>query len=126
VIVGADGVNSKARAGLGEPAIVPFRGEHNAFRFTLPRETALADPVTEPLVNDSGAMCLWYSEDRKVVIYPTNYNKTLNFVCIHPAHLSEVSDDYQKAASKEKMLEVFSGFDASIVKLLGKVEPADL
>lgn len=119
-------MNSKTRSGLGEPAIVPFKDGHNAFRFTLPRETALADPVTKPLVNESGAMCLWYSEDRKVVIYPTSYNKTLNFVCIHPAHLSEVSDDYQKAASKEKMLDVFSGFDASIVKLLGKVEPADL
>ena len=57
---------------------------------------------------------------------PTSHNELLNFVCIHPASSSEVSDDYNKAASKSKLLEVFGDFHPRLVKLLDKVDPKDL
>ena len=126
MLVGADGVHSKSRAGLGDFVTLPFKDKHNAYRFIIPRAVALKDPVTAPLVETNGSMDLWYSEDKKIVLYPTTFNRLLNFVCIHPATLSTSSNDYQKTASKERLLEVFDEFHPSVVALLRKAEAADL
>jgi 2-polyprenyl-6-methoxyphenol hydroxylase-like FAD-dependent oxidoreductase len=128
VLIGADGVHSNTRSALSlhTKVLPPFKGKHNAFRFTMPRKVGLEDPETEKLVNINGTMDLWYSEDRKIVLYSTSYNEILNFVCIHPAELSESSDDYQTAASVEKLLDVYADFHPNVVKLLSKVDPAEL
>ena len=126
VVIGADGIHSNARKALMDNAPTPVKGAHNCFRFIITRQIALDDPETRPLVEERGTMDLWYSGDKKIVIYSTSNNKLLNFVCIHPQSLTEASDDYTKSASKPKMLEVFQEFHPSIVKLLDKVEPADL
>ncbi|KAK1807504.1 hypothetical protein LTR12_018148 [Friedmanniomyces endolithicus] len=81
----------------------------------------MADPVTRPLLQDEGTMCAWYGADRKIVLYATSYNTLLNFVCIHPASSSEDSDDYNKTASKSRLLEVYAGFHPAVISLLEKV-----
>jgi len=64
--------------------VKPFSSGKAAFRFLIPRSVAEADPVTQPLVADKGALLMWYSDDRRIVMYPCNDNEMLNFVCIHP------------------------------------------
>lgn len=64
--------------------IVPFGSDKAAFRFLVPRKIALDDPVTKPLVDAENKLSMWYSDDRRVVMYPCNHNETLNFVAIHP------------------------------------------
>ena len=81
----------------------------------------MADPVTRPLVEEEGTMISWYGSNRKIVLYPTSFNKLLNFGCIHPAASSEDSDDYNKTGSKSRMLEEFAEFHPAIIQLLEKI-----
>jgi len=76
-----------------------FSSGKAAFRFLLPRQVALDDPVTKPLVEKDGSMCLWYADDRRVVCYPCNDNTTLNFVLIHPDKESHATQSDGKDAS---------------------------
>ena len=126
VLVGADGVHSNTRKALLNGAPLPFSNGHNAFRFMLERSTALDDPETEPFARAKSSMDMYYGPDRKIVKYSTANNKVLNFVCIHPAALSETSEEYNKTASRSNMLEVYKDFDPGLVKLLGKVKEQDL
>lgn len=126
VVIGADGVHSKARKAIMDKAPVPVKGAHNCFRFILERDLILDDPETRPLAEEYNSMDMWYLEDRKIVMYSTSNNKLLNFVCVHPEYLTSVSDDYAKSASKPQMMEIFKEFHPAIVKMLSKVDPADL
>ncbi|KAK4551894.1 hypothetical protein LTR86_010795 [Recurvomyces mirabilis] len=69
-------------------------------------------------------MDMWYSEDCKIVLYPCANNKTINFVRIHPAHLSAASDGYNTSASKALLLEIFGNFEPRVLAMLDKADPA--
>lgn len=125
LIVGADGVHSKSRTSIVASAR-SFKTEASAFRFIIERRVVLEDPNTASVPGPNGSMDMWYAADRKIVVYSTSHNKLLNFVCIHPAHMSEAGDSYNKSASKSAMLEVYKDFHPSIVAMLDKVDPADL
>ena len=61
----------------------------SAFRFLVPREIALRDPLTAQFASRDGQLIIWYGQDRRVILYPCDSNKQLNFVCIHPKEESE-------------------------------------
>lgn len=133
VVVGADGVHSKTRYALpGSQDIKPFGSGKSAFRFTMPRARALAEPVTKPLVEADGHLNMYMGKDRRVVIYPTRDNDVLNFVCIHSTSSSEVkagapeSSDWQNTGHMDKLLEIYQDFDPAIVKLLSMADPDTL
>ena len=126
VIVGADGVHSKTREALVPKPKEAFKTPHSAFRFIIERKVILEDAETKSFAEIDGSMDMWYSADRKIVLYQTSNNKLLNFVCIHPASLSDASDGYSKAASVSRLLEVYRDFHPGLVKLLGKVDPKEL
>lgn len=126
VVIGADGVHSKTRAGLLQCPPQTFKTHSSAFRFILQRKHVLSDPETKGLVEVDGSMDMWYGADRKIVLYPTFNNTLLNFVCVHPGQLSETTDSYDRSASKAALLEVYKDFHPRIRALLNKVDPADL
>jgi hypothetical protein len=37
-------------------------------------------------------LIIWYGQDRRVIMYPCDANKQLNFVCIHPREESDVDE----------------------------------
>ncbi len=122
LIVGADGVHSVTRAAVTEKEFLPFNSDHSAMRFLITKESALADPVTRDWATHNGSMDLWYGPDLKIVLYPCVNNTRFNFVCIHPAALSDASDDYNKSGSKNKLLEVYRDFEPRVLHLLDKVD----
>ena len=122
VVIGADGIHSNTRRAVVSNAPEPYKGKHNAFRFIIPRQTVLEDSQTEYIGRVYGSMDMWYAADRKIVLYPTTNNQLLNFVCIHPASLSGVSNDYNTAASKTKLLDVYKDFEPSVVKMISKAD----
>jgi 2-polyprenyl-6-methoxyphenol hydroxylase-like FAD-dependent oxidoreductase len=126
VVVGADGVHSVARLAVTDKDFRPFQTNHSSLRFLITRESALADSVTHDFATTSGSMDMWYGPDRKVVIYPCADNTLLNFVCIHPAALSNASDDYNQIGSKSQLLEIYQYFEERVVRLLQKAEPETL
>lgn len=127
VLVGADGVHSITRRSIN-PSIRPFKGHRSAFRFLITRQTALEDPITRGLASTLGSMDMWYAADRKIVMYPCDNNTILNFVCIHPAELSDVeaTAGYNTNASKEHLLEIFDGFEPVLKAFLSKAEPGTI
>lgn len=129
VIIGADGVHSTARSKLSAAGNVkPFSSGKNAFRFLISRKEAMDDPETRDISCDLGAVDMFDSPDRRVVIYPCVDNEQLNFVCIHPAEMSTINKDadWNQQASKDSLLGVYRDFSPKVVKLLAKADPQTL
>ncbi|KAL4927325.1 putative salicylate hydroxylase [Aspergillus undulatus] len=129
VILGADGVHSVAKAKLpGGENVKTFKSGKNAFRFLIERKDALEDPETKDLAEELGTWYMFDSPELRVVIYPCASNELLNFVCIHPDSMSKIHDgsEWNQAASKEALLEVYKDFSPQVLKLLSKADPATL
>ncbi|KAJ5080888.1 hypothetical protein N7456_013598 [Penicillium angulare] len=127
VLIGADGVHSLTRTKLSNKA--PYSSGKNAFRFLITRQQALDDPETNSIARDFGAVDMWDSSDRRVVIYPCSNNELLNFVCIHPDSLTAIDaqgDSYNQQIGKDTLLEVFKDFNPQVRKLLEKADPQTL
>lgn len=82
-------MQSRTRAKVVGTDIKPHPSGQSAFRFLVPRQTALEDPKTAPFVQANGQLIIWYGPDRRVVMYPCDDNTLLNFVCIHPRDESD-------------------------------------
>ena len=127
VLVGADGVHSVCRFCVAGPGFDSFNFGKNAFRFMIPREQVLQDPQTREFGQGLGTMSLIFSSQHKVIVYPCVDNTMLNFVCIHPAHLSTAApEDYNTPVSKAKLLEVFQEFDPLLLRLFDKCDSESL
>lgn len=128
IVLGADGVRSVTRKYVPGADVKPFSSGKCAFRFLVPKQEALDDPVTSNFTHANGQLCIWYGPDRRVVMYPTSDNQMLNFVCIHPEteSESEASSGWNQAGHLDRMLKVYSGFDEALLRLLGKADPKSI
>ena len=126
VIIGADGVHSVARLSIPNWDKQPFDSGKSAFRFMIPRSAAAEDPKTSKFCEKPGELIMFFGDDRRVVMYPTNNNEEFNFVCIHPSKETNASGNWNNDTSIEMLLTVFEGFDPSVRALLGKANPATL
>ncbi|KAI9874186.1 MAG: hypothetical protein M1830_010092 [Pleopsidium flavum] len=127
-IIGADGVKSITRTKVHDTK--PFPSGKSAYRFLVERSKALCNPLTADLVSREGDFSIWYGRDRRIWMYTTQFNELLNFVCMHPDSLSEVSDSKEafgeagnKADNKANMMEIFKDFDPRVLALLELAEP---
>jgi len=127
VILGADGIYSKTRTVVsGHPSKL-FGSGKAAFRFLIPRKTALADPEGSKLCQKENELAIIYGADRRVVMYPCENNELLNFVCIHPETESQGgADGWNKSASLEQMLKVYQSFGPAVLALLRLADPETL
>lgn len=127
LVVGADGVHSVARRYIprGENMKV-FDSGKSAFRFIIPAKGVREHPVASQCVRGPGELSVWYSNDRRIVMYPTNDNEELNFVCIHPSKETDASGDWNNETTVESMLKVFDSFDDSVKALLRMADPSTL
>lgn len=127
VVLGADGWNSNTRAAVltsDESNIKPFSAGKNCFRFLISRETLLSDPVTRPVFEIMNTLCIWLSEDTRMVYYPCDNNTTINFVAIHPAHLTNDSvGDWQTKGNKEVMTSIYNNFGPAVRAVLAHADP---
>ncbi|KNG47470.1 FAD/NAD(P)-binding domain-containing protein [Stemphylium lycopersici] len=133
VVVGADGVHSKTRPRIpGAEGINTFGSGKSAFRFLIPRQRAFDVPETRKFADQDGHLIMIFGRDRRVVIYPTNDNTLLNFVCIHPTSESQInpeeagSSDWQNQGNIGKMLEIYKDFEPAILKLLSMADEETL
>ncbi|KAF4464663.1 fad binding domain [Fusarium albosuccineum] len=128
VIIGADGVHSRSRDFVQESMPEIISTGKGAFRFLIPREVAEEDPEIKALVQFRDTSYMWFDNDKRVVLYPCNSNKTLNFVCIHPESQSHTtaSDEWNKTGSVDQLLKVFKDFDPILLRLFKKMNPKEL
>lgn len=117
-------VTRKSVVGAG---IKPFGSGKSAFRFLIPRQRILEDPVTARLAERDGYMTLWIGDDRRLVMYPCSNNALMNFVAIHPSILSSAKeDDWSREASKSTLLGVYSDFGPTVRSLLEMADEGNL
>ncbi|KAF2152850.1 FAD/NAD(P)-binding domain-containing protein [Myriangium duriaei CBS 260.36] len=112
LIVGADGVHSKARAALGlGNEYIPYDCGDSAFRWMVPREELEADPMTKDLVKIKGWLYLVMGPDRRLVWYPCNDNKLINFLLIHPSSETRAEGaGWNQKGDKNKLIECGKSF----------------
>ncbi|KAL3435979.1 hypothetical protein BDV09DRAFT_203682 [Aspergillus tetrazonus] len=127
MLVGADGVHSVTRSAVPGGNVKAACCGRSAFRFLVPKQAALDDPETAALVERPGELCIWYGTDRRIVMYPTSHNTVLNFVLIHPsvesASAEEADEGWGHSGNLQRMLQIFSSFDPTVLKLLAKADP---
>ncbi|TVY14426.1 FAD-dependent monooxygenase OpS4 [Lachnellula arida] len=127
LVVGADGVHSISRKVVSKDNPQPYGSGKSAFRFLITRKAAQDDPLTSKFAQKDGELLIWYASDRRIVVYPTNNNELLNFVCIHPDSSSSAgSDTWNNTGNHEKMLEVYKDFDPAVLALLKKADAETL
>lgn len=128
LVIGADGIHSVARRYIQGGNTKPFSSGVNAFRFLVSREDVLKDPETADLFHEPGMMDIWASNDSRIVVYPCVHNKVLNFVCVHPATLTNtgITDGWQQSVGRNTLLEIYHEFSPKIRKVLEKADPETL
>lgn len=115
VIIGADGVHSRARDAIVHTK--PYPSRYNCFRMMLNREDVFADSSTHKPSNDT--MDMIYSPKTKSVCYPILDNTKYNTVV---THLADLTLGFTGDA-KGKMMELCADYDESFRKLLDKADP---
>ncbi|SPQ25596.1 acde7633-ccef-48d4-adfa-3a9f8766258e [Thermothielavioides terrestris] len=127
LVLGADGVSSVTRKFVTQQDIKPFDSGKSAFRFMIPVAQIRANPATEKFVQRDGYMRIWIDKDRRLVMYPCSDNTMMNFVAIHPSELSaSKGEGWNRAATKEMLLDVFSAFDPAVRALLEMADTSSL
>lgn len=129
LVIGADGVHSATRKEIPGGGLKVFDSGKSAFRVLLARETLATDPRTGPYVTPDDYLTMCIANDRRVVLYPCVNKTMINVVCIHPSRETAAqphSSGWQETGSKTKLLEVFAGFDPSILAILDKADPKDV
>ncbi|KAI5212844.1 FAD/NAD(P)-binding domain-containing protein [Aureobasidium subglaciale] len=124
VLLGADGVHSLCRKSLvleDPEKYTPFDCGHSAYRFLVPKDQVMADPVCREFVEQEGMLCMIVGEDRRVVVYPCVENKLMNFLLIHPSSESR-SDDagWNQQGDKKRMLASGASLAPQVRALLEK------
>ena len=115
VVIGADGVASKARDAILKTE--PYPSKYNCFRMMLDKEEVWSDPSSyHPAEN---TMDMIYSPKTKTVIYPVLGNTKFNCVVTHLTELTTGHIEDPKA----KMMELVQDHDSTFRQFLAKADP---
>jgi 2-polyprenyl-6-methoxyphenol hydroxylase-like FAD-dependent oxidoreductase len=105
LIIGADGVHCIVRSGvIDSTKFFPYQATgHNCFRFMVSKERLQNDDVMAPLVHGDCHMFNWKGNDKRILVYPVDFDRQFNVTCTHPMELSdqEVQDEGSAAAVGE-------------------------
>ncbi|KAJ4246084.1 hypothetical protein NW762_013829 [Fusarium torreyae] len=95
--------------------------KQNTFRFLVPMEKVLANPITGPFFDRLGFDCqhVFLTRDRRLVVYPCRNGNLLNIVAIHPAEDAEFESEssWLAGGKVEDLLEVYKDFGPELVEL---------
>ncbi|KAF5242940.1 hypothetical protein FANTH_8436, partial [Fusarium anthophilum] len=120
VIVGADGLWSRARDQLLEKDSPPAETGDLAYRCTIPAEDlqALNDEALNELMEKKSATC-WMGPGRHCVLYPLKGGKAFNLVLLRPDNLPK--DVRRAPGDLSEMRRSFEGFDPRLTKMISRV-----
>lgn len=119
IIVGADGIRSKAReAILGAEDVQAQDSSNCAYRATVPREAMISDPEVAHLMSDINSNC-WIGHQRHIMAYPIRDGEMYNLVMSHPGKAAV--GKWNEPGNLEEMKQHYHNFDPIIRKVLTKV-----
>ncbi|NLR95948.1 NAD(P)-binding protein [Rhizobium sp. P38BS-XIX] len=117
LVIGADGVWSKARAMVPDAPSPLFSG-NIAWRFSI-------DEAAAPAILDKANVTAFLGSSSHLVCYPIRENKTFNIVAIVSG--SSASRDWDATGNKaqrDQMLRGFAGWNSDILRMLESQEQA--
>ncbi|KAI9037629.1 putative salicylate hydroxylase [Aspergillus affinis] len=129
LIVGADGIHSRAvKAIVGETQGKESTGQ-NCFRFLVPVAKAQANPLTAALLAKTGldGVHAITAPDRRLVVYPCRSGELLNIVAIHPAETEEPKEaSWLESGNLDHLVETYSSFGPECQELCRMAEDLKL
>ncbi|KEF55482.1 salicylate hydroxylase [Exophiala aquamarina CBS 119918] len=119
VVVGADGIRSKAREFIIPGQVIePNSSSNCAFRATVPNQEMLSDPEVAHLMSDVNANS-WIGYRKHIMAYPIRQGAMYNLVMSHPGQAA--SGKWNEPGDLEEMKATYADFDPVIKRVLGKV-----
>ena len=64
----------------------PSTGQ-SAIRFMLPKSVAQSDSIMSPAVEDDVHMISWKGNDKRILVYPVDFDQQFNVTCTYPSSL---------------------------------------
>ncbi|KAG7406340.1 hypothetical protein ACKAV7_014306 [Fusarium commune] len=114
LLIGADGVHSKVVSAVAGSPPVRVSTKQNTFRFLVPIDKLMANPITGPFFSKLGFDCqhVFTTRDRRMVVYPCRNAKLLNIVAMHPAEDAGLDSESSWLAGGrvEDLLDVYKEF----------------
>ena len=92
VIIAADGVHSIIRPSIVDASkyYPKVSTGNNCLRFTVPKQTILADSVTSGLVDGDYKMFTWKGDEKRIIAYAVDGDRLFNFNATHAADMSKL------------------------------------
>ncbi|CVL13328.1 hypothetical protein FPRO06_13111 [Fusarium proliferatum] len=121
LLIGADGVHSKVVSAVAGSPPVRVSTKQNTFRFLVPIEKLMANPITGPFFGKLGFDCqhVFTTRDRRMVVYPCRNGKLLNIVAMHPAEDAGLDSESSWLAGGrvEDLLDVYKNFGPELIEM---------
>ncbi|KAH7234626.1 uncharacterized protein BKA55DRAFT_136678 [Fusarium redolens] len=121
LLIGADGVHSKVVSAVAGSPPVRVSTKQNTFRFLVPIDKLLANPITGPFFGKLGFDCqhVFTTRDRRMVVYPCRNAKLLNIVAMHPAEDAGLDSESSWLAGGrvEDLLHVYKEFGPELIEM---------
>ncbi|KAI1033869.1 hypothetical protein LB503_011078 [Fusarium chuoi] len=121
LLIGADGVHSKVVSAVAGSPPVRVSTKQNTFRFLVPIDKLMANPITGPLFGKLGFDCqhVFTTRDRRMVVYPCRNGKLLNIVAMHPAEDAGLDSESSWLAGGrvEDLLDVYKDFGPELIEM---------
>ncbi|KAH7147530.1 hypothetical protein DER46DRAFT_704086 [Fusarium sp. MPI-SDFR-AT-0072] len=121
LLIGADGVHSKVVSAVAGSPPVRVSTKQNTFRFLVPIDKLMANPITGPFFSKLGFDCqhVFTTRDRRMVVYPCRNAKLLNIVAMHPAEDAGLDSESSWLAGGrvEDLLDVYKEFGPELMEM---------
>ncbi|KIL92376.1 3-hydroxybenzoate 6-hydroxylase 1 [Fusarium avenaceum] len=121
LLIGADGVHSKVVIAVAGCQPQSVSTKQNTFRFLVPIDKVLANPITGPFFGNLGFDCqhVFTTKDRRMIIYPCRKGTLLNIVAVHPAEDNGLGGEssWLEGGNVEDLLEVYASFSLVLIEL---------
>lgn len=62
---------------------------HSAIRFVLPKSVVQDNIIISSVVEDDVYMFSWKGNDKRILVYPVDYDRHFKVTCTYPSHLSD-------------------------------------
>ncbi|EXL78283.1 hypothetical protein FOPG_07456 [Fusarium oxysporum f. sp. conglutinans race 2 54008] len=121
LLIGADGVHSKVVSAVAGSPPVRVSTKQNTFRFLVPIDKLMANPITGPFFGKLGFDCqhVFTTRDRRMVVYPCRNGKLLNIVAMHPSDDAGLDSESSWLAGGrvEELLHVYKEFGPELIEM---------
>ncbi|RKK09241.1 hypothetical protein BFJ65_g15693 [Fusarium oxysporum f. sp. cepae] len=95
--------------------------KQNTFRFLVPIDKLMANPITGPFFGKLGFDCqhVFTTRDRRMVVYPCRNGKLLNIVAMHPSDDAGLDSESSWLAGGrvEELLDVYKEFGPELIEM---------